>query len=80
MSAEPQRTPTPIARPDDEFWNPPHKSIEELAAEQGVEPWTAESIAEMHRIGKEIWPEDDIEEFLAWLREIRGKAPPSKEH
>jgi hypothetical protein len=78
MSAE-QPTPRPVPRADDDFWNPPRKTIEELAAEQGLKPWTAESIAEMHEIGREIWPEDDIEEFLAWLREIRGKAPPSKE-
>ena len=72
MSAEQQ--PPPMA--DKDFWTRPPKTFEELAAEQGVKPWTEESIAEMHRVGKEIWPEDDIEDFLAWLRETRRGGRP----
>jgi hypothetical protein len=72
MSAKSQSTP-PIALPVNGFWK--RKTVEELAAGQGVKPWTAETIAEIEALGKEIWPEDDIEEFLAWLRDIRGKPP-----
>ena len=71
VSAEIQPPPAPA--PANDFWK--HKTAEEIAAGQGGKPWTAETIAEMHALGKEAWPEDDIEEFLVWLRDIRGKAP-----
>jgi hypothetical protein len=50
------------------FWR--HKSVDELAAEQGVQP-----IVDFQRFLDEIgdvWPEEEsVEEFMAWLAETR---------
>lgn len=46
--------------------------IDELAREQGVEPFDAS-----RRVNADIWPEDDnIDQFLAHLREQRRDLPP----
>jgi hypothetical protein len=79
MSAEVQPIPAPADVPANDFWTQPRKTLEELAAEQGIKPWTTETIAEMHAVGKQIWPEDDIDEFLAWLRETRRDGIPARE-
>ena len=51
---------------DPDFWR--HQSLEELAAEQGVQPVDEETLDAMG----DAWPEEeDLEEFLAWLRESR---------
>lgn len=51
-----------------DFWRP--KSLDELAAEQGVQP-----IEDFQRFLDEIgdvWPEEEsTEEFIAWLAETR---------
>jgi hypothetical protein len=53
--------------------NPP-KTIEQLAEEQGVKPMDWKTAAER---AKGVWPEDeDIDEFLAFLRESRKDAAP----
>ena len=51
--------------PAGEFWR--HQTVEELAAEQGVEP--IQGIAELRG---DFWPGDEsTDDFLAWLREVR---------
>lgn len=76
----PQRLPTgepagpPSAHENDsaisEFWR--HKSVDELIAEQGVQP-----IEDFQRFLAEIggvWPEEEsVDEFLAWLGEMRRR-------
>ncbi len=77
MSAEPNPIP-PAPSPANDFWK--HKTFEELAAEQGVKPWTAETWAEMRAIANELWPTDkDVDEFIAWVREIRREGGQPKE-
>lgn len=45
------------------------KSIEEMAAEQGIKPF---DFAEARAAAAGIWPEDEnIDDFIAWLRESR---------
>jgi hypothetical protein len=46
------------------FWR--HKALEELAAEQGVGP-----VNDPQELAGDFWPEEDTEEFLAWLRRLR---------
>ena len=47
----------------------PPKSIEQLAAEQGVGPFDPEKA---RRQAAGIWPEDEsLDDFTAWLRESR---------
>jgi hypothetical protein len=47
------------------FWR--HKSLEELAAEQGVRP-----IEDPEALLGDFWPEEEsTEDFLAWLRKLR---------
>ena len=47
----------------------PPKSIEELAAEQGIKPF---DFAEARRAAAGIWPDDEsLDDFTAWLRESR---------
>lgn len=47
----------------------PPKTIEQLAEEQGVEPFNFE---EARKEAASIWPEDEsIDDFLAFLRESR---------
>lgn len=48
--------------------NPP-KSLEQIAAEQGVKPFNPE---EARQAAAGIWPEDEsLDDFTAWLRESR---------
>ena len=45
------------------------KSIEEIAAEQGIKPF---DFAEARRAAAGIWPEDEsLDDFTTWLRESR---------
>lgn len=50
------------------FWR--HKSLDELIAEQGIQP-----IEDFQRLLDEVgdlWPEDEsVDDFLAWLRQTR---------
>ena len=49
------------------FWQP--KTVEALAAEQGVHP-----IDDPKQLRGEFWPqEESMDEFLAWLRKLRQK-------
>lgn len=50
----------------------PPKSIEQLAAEQGVVPFDPE---EALRNAAGIWPEEEsLEDFTAWLRQERNES------
>jgi hypothetical protein len=50
---------------DSGFWR--SKSVEELAAEQGVKP-----IENVDDLSGDFWPADEsADEFLAWLRQLR---------
>lgn len=54
-----------------------HKSIEELAREQGKElrPWTDEDRQEMIKLGKELFRSDkEREEFFAGIAERRRQS------
>ena len=45
------------------------KSIEEMAAEQGIKPF---DFAEARAAAAGIWPEEEsLDDFTAWLRESR---------
>jgi hypothetical protein len=47
----------------------PPKSIEQLAAEQGIKPFNFE---EAREAAVDIWPADEsLDDFTAWLRESR---------
>jgi hypothetical protein len=61
--------PAPTRRPSDgDFWRP--KTLEELAAEQGVGP--VERAEDLLGQGDDLWADDaEFEQFLAWLRESR---------
>ena len=61
--------PSQRERPDDVgFWR--HKSVDELAAEQGVQP-IEDFQAFLDEIGG-VWPEEEsVEEFIAWLAKTR---------
>ena len=49
----------------------PLKTIEEMAAEQGIKPF---DFAEARRAAAGIWPEDEsLDDFTAWLRESRNE-------
>ena len=51
--------------PTSDFWRA--KTIEQLAAEQGVKP-----VENPDELLGDFWPEDEsIDDFLVWLREIR---------
>ena len=63
MSAEPHPTPRPSPAPVDDFWTSKPKSLEELAAEQGVRPFDPDSW--------EGTPEISDEELEWWLAELR---------
>lgn len=53
-----------------ELMEPP-KTIDQLAAEQGVKPF---DFAEARRVAAGIWPDDEsLDDFTAWLRELRHK-------
>ncbi|HWG41742.1 MAG TPA: hypothetical protein VN688_03080 [Gemmataceae bacterium] len=53
---------------DSAFWR--HKSSDELAAEQGVQP-IEDFEAFLDEIG-DVWPEEEsADEFIAWLRKLR---------
>ena len=68
------------ALPANYFWTRPSKNIEELAARQGVKPWTAETIAEMRELANELWPTDgDVNEFISWVRELRREGDQPRE-
>lgn len=55
----------------------PPKSIEELAAEQGVKPF---DFAEARKEAAGIWPEDEsLDDFAAWLRESRKESGSERE-
>ncbi|NOT60341.1 MAG: hypothetical protein HOP19_08970 [Acidobacteria bacterium] len=47
----------------------PPKSLEEIAAEQGLKPFDVEAVRQQ---AAGIWPDDEsTDEFTAWLREER---------
>jgi hypothetical protein len=47
------------------FWKA--QTIEELAAEQGIQP-----VADPRILRADFWPESEsVDEFLAWLKELR---------
>lgn len=47
------------------FWQP--KTVEELAAEQGVKP-----VDDPNELRGDFWPpEESMDDFLAWLRKLR---------
>ncbi|MDQ3013078.1 MAG: hypothetical protein M3X11_20525 [Acidobacteriota bacterium] len=49
----------------------PLKTIEEMAAEQGIKPF---DFAEARRAAAGIWPEDEsLDDFTAWLRQSRNE-------
>lgn len=49
----------------------PLKTIEEMAAEQGIKPF---DFQEARRAAVGIWPEDEsLDDFTAWLRESRNE-------
>ena len=73
MSAEPKRSTKP---PAGDFWGP-RKTLEQLAAEQGVKPLTQADLDEMKEYGDEFFP--DIDEFLAWVYESRREGRARKE-
>ena len=55
----------------------PPKSLEQLAAEQGVKPFNWD---EAQKEAEGIWPEEDsIDEFLAFLRESRKDRRPPRD-
>ncbi|HEX9005071.1 MAG TPA: hypothetical protein VGB07_34495 [Blastocatellia bacterium] len=55
----------------------PPKSIEELAAEQGVKPF---DFAEARKEAAGIWPEEEsLDDFTAWLRESRKEGGSERE-
>lgn len=55
----------------------PPKSIEELAAEQGVKPF---DFAEARKAAAGIWPEDEsLDDFTAWLRESQKEGGSERE-
>lgn len=62
----PDGTPVQISvKPDDSsFWH--QKSIEQLAAEQGVKP-----VQDISELAGDWPPDESIDEFLAFIREIR---------
>ena len=45
-------------------------SIEELKRRQGTRPWTSVEEAAM----PDLFPGDELDEFLVWLRQIRDEA------
>lgn len=56
--------------PVSDFWR--HKSLDELIAEQGVQP-IDDFEGFLDEIGG-VWPEEEsIDEFLAWLAELRRR-------
>lgn len=78
MSTETHPIPTPLPVPTNDFWK--HKTAEELAAEQGVKPWTAATWAKMQELADELWPTDtDADEFAAWIRQIRSEGGQPRE-
>jgi hypothetical protein len=55
----------------------PPKSIEQLAAEQGVKPF---DFAAARREAAGIWPEEEsLDDFNAWLRESRKEGARERE-
>jgi hypothetical protein len=70
----------PQPKPASDFWT--SKTAEQLAAEQGVKPWTAADVEKLRELADELWPdEESVDEFLVWLRQLRreggsiGKMP-----
>lgn len=55
----------------------PPKTIEQLAAEQGIKPF---DFAEARRAAVGIWPEEEsLDDFTAWLRDSRKDRRPERE-
>jgi hypothetical protein len=55
----------------------PHKSLEEIAREQGKElrPWTDEDFDRLAELGKGLWKSDEeFEQFLAGIYERRRQS------
>jgi hypothetical protein len=78
MSAEIHPTPSRTATSSNDFWK--HKSAEELAAEQGVKPWTSETWAKLQELADELWPtEKDADEFAACVRQTRSEGNQPKD-
>jgi hypothetical protein len=78
MSSDTHSTPPPASPPTNDFWK--HRSFEELSAEQGVKPWTAETWAKMQELANELWPtNEDVDEFIAWVRQIRSEGGEPRE-
>jgi len=67
MSAEPRPSPRPTPAPVNDFWTRKSKTVEELAAEQGVKPITS-----VDDLRADFWPEDesadDIDDFITQQR------------
>ena len=69
MSAKPPRVARPQSSKED-FWKT--KSLEELAAEQGVRP--VKRLEQVLGKGAELWTDDaELDAFLGALRERRRK-------
>jgi hypothetical protein len=69
MSAKPPRI-TPPKPAEEDFWKT--KSLEELSAEQGVQP--IGRLEEFRGKGAELWANDaELDAFLQALRERRRK-------
>jgi hypothetical protein len=66
MSTESRPQPKPVS----DFWTT--KTAEQLAAEQGVKPWTAADLDQLRELSDDLWPDDkSVDEVLTWLRDVR---------
>lgn len=71
MATKPPKKKPPSAAAAD-FWHA--KTLEQLTAEQGVQP--VEDFDAFMRDRRDVGPEDeDTDEFLIWLREVRREGP-----
>jgi hypothetical protein len=77
MSAETHPPPPPAPVPANDFWK--SKTAQEHMAEQGVKPLTAADLAEMKALADELWPDDEVDEFIAWVRQTRREGGPPRE-
>jgi hypothetical protein len=67
-SGQPARRDSAIKEPPADFWK--SKTLEELAAEQGIRP--VEDLDEVLGQGTDLWRDDaELEAFLAALRKLR---------
>jgi hypothetical protein len=67
-SGQPTRLDSAVKEQSADFWK--SKTLEELAAEQGIHP--VENLDEVLGQGADLWRDDaELETFLAALRELR---------